>query len=354
MVDFQVNYIAGKRLRWAETLYRFEDRHFMFKYLPSAAFLYLPLSCLPLQAAKLIWYFLIIACSGGIIFISYRLLPDGDKPKYLMILPLLITARFFLREIALGQINTVVTVTLLIMTLYLASEAKGAADKRGLYAGLFWGAGVAMKPYALIFLPYLIIKKKWTPLAAGFGCIAAALIAPAVFYGFQGNFTVLKEWHSTLSRSTPPLLSTLDNISILASFTKWTDDPDFSLICSAALISLMSILVLILILKGRELQRPEVLECGLCLTVIPLVSPLGWDYTLLSSTLGIMLLIRYFTVFAKFWRIFLVVNFAVIALAFYDLLGKELYTLFMKWSVTTVNFLVLSGYLAYLRIKKIC
>ncbi len=44
MIDFEVNYEAGKRLRLAETPYRFEDGHYMFKYLPSSALLYLPLS----------------------------------------------------------------------------------------------------------------------------------------------------------------------------------------------------------------------------------------------------------------------------------------------------------------------
>jgi hypothetical protein len=34
MVDFRVNYQAGARLAAGEPLYRVEDGHFMFKYLP--------------------------------------------------------------------------------------------------------------------------------------------------------------------------------------------------------------------------------------------------------------------------------------------------------------------------------
>ncbi|MBN1225072.1 MAG: DUF2029 domain-containing protein [Candidatus Aminicenantes bacterium] len=354
MIDFQVNYVAGKRLRWAETLYRFEDEHYMFKYLPSSAFLYLPLSYLPLKSAKMVWYFLTIICAGFIILISYRLLANGEKSKYLLVLPLLITLRYYSRELFLGQINTLVTLSLLLMTWYIVSESKEPTPKKDIFAGFFWGLGMAMKPYAVIFFPYLIIKKKWRSLASGIIFLGAALLAPAMFYGFRGNYVVLKEWYSTLARTTPQLLSSLDNISLIACFTKWTGDPQLSLVLSTTFISLLAVMILAVILMGRELPRASVLECGLCLMVIPLVSPLGWDYTLLTATLGIMLLIRYYPAFTLFARILLLVNFVLITFAFYDLLGKEMYTTFMQWSVTTVNFLILCGYLAYLRIKKIC
>ncbi|MFC2166242.1 glycosyltransferase family 87 protein [Acidobacteriota bacterium] len=353
MHDFDVNYIAGKRLRWAETLYRFDDGHYMFKYLPSSAFLYLPLSYLPLDVAKAIWYYFVLIAFALILYLSYRLLPKNEKSIYLLILPPLILFRFFLRELALGQINALMTVVLLLMIWNLLPNSNKDSSKRELLAGFLWGLGIAMKPYAVIFLPYLIIKRRWRALLSGFIFLGGAVLSPAIFYGLQGNFVVLKEWYSTLSKSTPGLLATADNISIIGFFTKWTGNTKQSMICSAIVISLLAIMVLVLILKGKDMSRAPVLECSLCLLLIPLVSPLGWDYTLLMSTLAIMIIIQRYPYYSKLYRIVLVFNFALIFLSTYDLLGRELYSTIMLWSVTTINFLILIGYLAHLRLKKI-
>ena len=353
MHDFEVNYIAGKRLRWAETLYRFDDGHYMFKYLPSSAFLYLPLSYLPLDVAKAIWYYFLLVAFVFILYLSCRLLSNDEKPMYLLILPPLILVKFYLRELALGQINAIMTVVILLMIWNLMPDSKKNSLKKEILAGFFWGLGIAMKPYAVIFFPYLIIKRRWRALLSGILFLGGAILSPAIFYGLQGNFLVLKEWYSTLSKSTPGLLATADNISIIGLFTKWTGNTDQSLILSAIVISLLAILFFILILKGKDMSRAPVLECGLGLLLIPLVSPLGWDYTLLMSTLAIMMIIQKYPFFPKIWRVVLIINFALIFFAAYDLLGRELYATVMLWSVTTINFLLLIGYLTYLRFKKI-
>jgi hypothetical protein len=35
-------------------------------------------------------------------------------------------------------------------------------------------------------------------------------------------------------------------------------------------------------------------------------------------------------------------------------MGRDLYARFMSWSVITINFLILTGYLMHLRFRKIC
>ncbi len=103
--------------------------------------------------------------------------------------------------------------------------------------------------------------------------------------------------------------------------------------------------------RGKSLPRPVVLEGFLLLSLIPLISPLGWDYTLLSAAPATMLLLANFGKFPVGGKVLLCCNWAVIVLAFYDLLGREFYTRFMFLSVITVNFLFLIGCLAFLRIK---
>jgi len=355
MVDFEVNHKAGKRLRTGETLYQTEDGHYMFKYFPSSALLYLPLSFLPLDAAKAIWYFVVVFSSCFLFYISYRILPlEAGKSLYLVFLPPLILAKFLLREIQLGQINAVVTLVLLFMVWFLTSEKNGKLSKRETYAGILWGIAMALKPHALIFFPYFLVKKKWRAFLSGLGFLFISLCVPSLFYGFRGNIEILKEWISTLSRSTPALFTSQDNISIIAFFMKWTGNQNLSYVFSGLIIALLALLVLVIILRGKEIAQAPVLECSILLILIPLVSPLGWDYTLLMSVLGVLIILQNFFKYSRFWRGFLVVNFFIISFSLYNVLGRELYSVFMSWSVITVNFLILIGYLTYLRFKKIC
>jgi hypothetical protein len=355
MIDFQVNYEAGKRLRLAETPYRFEDGHYMFKYLPSSAFLYLPLSYLPLDLAKGLWYFFIIFCSLALIYLSYTLVPTtAKKSKWLMNIPPLILIKYFLRELDLGQINVLVTLVLIIMVGILDRNRKKRSYMDDIYAGLLWGLAVALKPYAVIFLPYFLLKGKWKTLLSGMCLLGIAMLIPSLYYGLKGNFIVLGEWFSTLSQSTPMLLTSGDNISIIALLNKWTGDPILSFFLSVMILSFLVLLVLHLMLIGKRVGRSTVLECSVILILIPLASPLGWDYTLLMSILGIMIIVHYFLFFTKFWRILLVCNFLMVFFSIYDIIGKDLYSTLMSLSLTTLNFLILIGYLAYLRLKKIC
>jgi hypothetical protein len=355
MIDFQVNLEAGKRLRMAETPYRFEDGHYMFKYLPSSAFLYVPLSYLPLDLAKGIWFFFIIFCSLALFHLSFLLVPSTtEKSKWLMVIPPLILIKYFFREIDLGQINTLVTLILLIMIWFMEHQTKERRHKEDIYAGLLWGLAIALKPYALIFLPYFLLRDKLRTLLSGMCILTFAILIPSLYYGFKGNFIVLDEWISTLSQSTPTLLTTWDNISFIAFFNKWTGDPSLSLVLTAVSLSLLAILVLLLMIQGKRVKKAAVLECSVLLMLIPLVSPLGWDYNLLMSILGLMIIVHYFPYYTKIWRVVLFGNFLIIFFSVYDIIGKDLYSTFMSLSLTTLNFLLLIGYISFLRFKKIC
>ena len=355
MRDFEVNYTAGKRLLAGETLYQRGDGHYIFKYLPTAALFYLPLSLLPLWLAKAIWFYLVAFSLFSLVYISYQLIPEEEgKPKYLLIMTPLILAKFFLRELQLGQINAVVGMVLLFMAWLMSSEREEKLRQKEIGAGALWGIAVALKPHSLIFLPYFIVKKKWRALWSGLGVLILSLFTTSFFYGFQRYLTVFKDWASQLSRTTPHLFTSQDNISIMALFMKWTGNRSLSMILGGVVIALLAFLVLAVILKGRGIHRAPVLECSLLLVLIPLVSPLGWDYTLLVSVPGVMLILQNFSHYPRFWRGALVVNFLIITFSLFDIMGRELYAKFMSWSVITVSFLILIGYLSFLRFKKIC
>jgi hypothetical protein len=362
MHDFQVNYTAGHRLGLGETLYRSwkpdpgweSDGHWQFKYSPFSALLYLPLSRLPLAAAKAIWYYLVIVSSCVLVFLSLKL-ASFERGRILpaALISFFILAKYFLRELQLGQINAVITAILMGMTWSLVKDEDAPSATGERTAGLFWGLASALKPYALIFLPYFLWKKKWRVLAPGMIVLAVSLCVPIFFYGPQGNLAVIKEWIGSLSQSTPSLFTSQDNVSLLACLVKWTGNGSMSLALFGAAVVALALSTLLFILKGSRRRSSVLAESALLLLFIPLLSPLGWDYTFLSAFPAIVLVLRHFAVFPMFWKALLVADFLIIALSFYDLMGRHFYARFMAWSVPTICFMIIVAALFYIRLKNV-
>jgi hypothetical protein len=354
MVDFEVNYEAGKRLRAGETLYRGEDGHYQFKYPPFSALLYVPVSFLPPGAAKTAWFLVVLGSTILVFHLSFALArPGGKQATLLRILPPLILAKYFLRELSLGQINALITALMLGMVLALVRSGEHPSPWREAAAGGLWGVSTALKPYAAIFLPYWVLRRKWRALGAGLAALALAFLGPALYFGFGGNLLVHREWVGSLSRSTPSLFDTQDNISLIAMFTKWTGRPGLSGTLYVLSVAALALGFLALMARGRKVKDPMILESGLLLALIPLVSPLGWDYTLLSSVLVIMLVLKHYETLPGPARVFLIVNSCVFGLSLYDLMGRGLYAKFMALSIPTVSALVFIGYAARLRAKEL-
>jgi alpha-1,2-mannosyltransferase len=349
MADFEVNSKAGQRLYEGETLYRTADGHWQFKYLPFSALLYLPLTFLPLALAKACWFGLIVAASVSIIVISSKLIDYKYDTFFSPVLvTVLVMGRYFFREIQLGQINALITSLLVAMIWLLARSTRRSASAA---SGALAGLSTALKPYAVVFFPYFAFRKKWPALALGLVVFSLAIFAPALFYGWKGNLVVLGEWRSSLAASTPSLLSSQDNVSLLGFLMKRTQDQSLSLTIYGIILAALGGLVLYLLHRGSRISQSTVLDGFLLLALIPLVSPLGWDYTFLSAAPAVMLICKHYDKYPPFWRGFLILNFLVISLSLYDLMGRGLYAAFMSSSVITLDFLALVSYLAYLRIK---
>jgi alpha-1,2-mannosyltransferase len=349
MVDFGVNYQAGRRLWAGITLYQTSDGHYMFKYLPSAALLYLPFAALPLEIAKLFWFAGSVAAMIWSFRLVDRLLPHRNL-RHAWPVPALVLAKYFLRELRLGQINILVTLVMLMSVRALADPER----RRSMADGLWAGVATALKPYAALLFPYLVLKRRWKSVAAGLAVLVAALALPSVFYGVRGNFQVLHQWATTLAQSTPAQLANNDNVSVLAFFTKWTGNPTLALSLTAVVLAVLAAIMVAVVVRGRGLARAPVLECGMALTLIPLVSPMGWDYTFLMALLAVTLIVDEFGRVPAAGRALLTVNFAVIGLTIYDIMGRHAYATFMQWSITTLNFVIVVAALAYLRFRRVC
>jgi hypothetical protein len=161
---------------------------------------------------------------------------------------------------------------------------------------------------------------------------------------------VHRDWYRTLVESTPGLLAGADSVSVAAFLTKWSGKADLA----ALVVLVLALLVLAVVLRGRGLSRSPVLEVALLLALIPLVSPLGWDYQFLTSVLALTLLAHHLSDFSYALRWILLANLFLAGFSIYDLMGRAAYRAFMGWSVLTVSFLLVVFYLVSLRWRRIC
>jgi len=352
MTDFGMSYRAGERIRSGETLYRESDGHLKYYYSPTSALFFAGFSLIPYEWAKLTWYILQFLCLAGVFSLSFRILPSPEKRAFPVCLwTFLIMLKFLGREVELGQLNLFILFSLTLMLYFLL-------EQRDIAAGLAWTPSMFFKPYALVFLPYFLIKKKFTTAALGLFVFVAGLFLPALFYGFRGNLIVLKEWTSHLLYSTSHLLSAYDNSSLYGFLSKALPSGWSKAVVPVLILGflLLASALLWMMRAGRVLQeskRAEVLESAFLFIIIPLFSPLGWNYNYLYSVLAVMLIVSAFKKFPLSVKVILTVNFVMISTSLVELWGRALFHFYTRYSVVVINYLVVLSGLFYLRLKKI-
>jgi len=347
MTDFGVGYGAGGRILAGETLYRVSDGHLQYKYAPVSALFYGLFGLLPREAAKAAWFGAVLALLVGCASLTVKLLPDDGRRRVLAAgLALLVLAKYLGREIELGQVNLLILFLLLAM---VRAWTKG----RDSAAGALWALSLFFKPYAAVFLPYLILKKKAKSLAAGLAVLVLGLAAPALIYGWKGNLAVLGEWASSLRQSTAGLLSVGDNASLL-SFIFKTLGPGrqaTSWLLFALAVLVLGLLFLWVFGRGRRCRErpPEVLEAAFLLTLIPLLSPLGWIYNYLYGFLAVAVVLANFRAYPPAVRWVLGGNFVLVGASLREVLGKAVFGFYTTRALAAVQFLLVLAALAYLR-----
>ena len=347
MPDFEVYWRAAVRARAAEPLYRSEDQHYQLKYLPAFAVLAIPAGLLPLMTAKAIWFGISTGLLCVLVAMSLRVLPSRRKPVWLLCAAtVVLMAKFYGHELVLGQVN------LLFAVIVMAAVQSIQQGRRGT-AGVLVAFAMVIKPYAVLFLPWLAAQREAKALTtAGLG-LAAALVLPALFYGAGGTVALHLDWWRTVTESTAPNLLNADNVSLAAMFAKWIGIGR----TAAGLATLTGVLLLALaagvFAMRRTVARPHGLEAALLLTLVPLLSPQGWDYVFLLATPAVMYLVNYDRELAPLVRSVSWAALGVAAFSLYDVMGRAAYGRFMALSVVSVCFVAVAGSLATLRFNKV-
>jgi len=343
LVDFEVYRTASLRAIAAEPLYRPEDGHYQYKYLPAFAFAMVPFGALPPRIASAIWYAIAVSLLCIFMWTSVVSLPERRLrgPTLLWIVAIL-TGKFWVKELMLGQTNVLLGVVLILVML---------AAQRGQWrrAAVLVGLGFFTKPYAVLFLPWIAAAGGLAPAFITVVVTFAGLLLPATVYGWNGNREQIAAWYHTVTGTTPSNLIFPENISLDAMWTRWFGaGADASALTLASTVALLALPVLAFLMR-RRYREPVYLEVSLILLLIPVLSPQGWDYVLLLATPAFVCLIDRWRDTPLPWKLATAAAFALVSFIIFDLERRAFYEYLMSKSVVTVGALVLALALCRLR-----
>ena len=351
MPDFEVYWRAGQRATAGEALYRGDDGHYQFKYLPAFAFVVAPLTRLDEQPARALWFVLSVVSLATLVLISVRLWPSpGGRSRvplyWVVLLTVVVLGKFFARELVLGQANAMFGVL-------AAGAVLALMHRREWLAGALIALGVVFKPYGLIFVPWLLARRQLSSIAALTVGLGLALALPLVRYPPTSVVELHQQWWITVRDSTAPNLLNPDNVSWLSLFTRWFGEGSAARVAWLLTLAVMAGVFVWLWTHRSRVASPERLEGALLLMLVPLVSPQGWDYVLLLAAPAVACLIANVRELPRWGGAVVAVAMATIGLTLYDVMGRTAYHAFMMASgITLCTFVLIAG-LVGLRLRRI-
>jgi hypothetical protein len=301
---------------------------------------------MPLRTAKVFWFILSVALLPALAAISILILPERRRSiSWIVVTLVVVMGKFYGHELILGQVN-------LLFGVLVALAILATRENKDGIAGALLVAAVVVKPYGVLFLPWLFVTRGLRPLASvtiGALCVAAA---PFALYGPAGTIALHRAWWLTVTGTTAPNLANPDNVSLAAMFARMTGDAGVAPILATIAALVLVAIACVVIFRGRGVERRESLEGALLLTLVPLLSPQGWDYVFLVATPAIALVVNYDDRLPAWLRVAAWVAMLTIGLSLFDVLGRERYAAFMSWSVITISFLIVIASLVTLRVRR--
>lgn len=346
-VDFEVYSRAGGRFWSAEELYRADDGHYRFKYLPAFALAAVPFARIDQEVAKAAWFTLTFGFIVAFVRRSVRALPDRRmSERSLAWLTALFLGRFFVAELSLGQANV-------LFGLLLMFAFHGVQVGQFGRAGAWTAVATFIKPYGVLFFPWLAAVGGVAAVLSSGVTFALGLALPATVYGWRGNAELLKGWYRTVTDTTPENLMYGQNISVTAMWTKWLGLGPAS-VALGAVTGLALVAVVVWVWSQRQRSTsPRYLEFSMILLLIPLLSPQGWDYMLLLGTPAVACVIDRFRRVTRPWRAVTGVTLLVVGFTIFDLVGRTANDFVANWGLISVGAIVLIVCLAHLRSRSL-
>ncbi|HTA28465.1 MAG TPA: glycosyltransferase family 87 protein [Bacteroidia bacterium] len=197
--DFKVYYEAARALTSGKQLYgvAFTLGSGYYKYSPFTALLFYPLSLLPYYAACVLDFALIsasIIITTVILFNLFNKHLFGSETKFpnlLLSIALICIATHLVRELELGNVN-------ILMLLVLCMALRFILQNKMAPAGLFIALVIITKPFFILLLIPLIMRRYFKTVIITCTLVAAFILLPALFLGFSKDWGLHKEWINTM------------------------------------------------------------------------------------------------------------------------------------------------------------
>jgi hypothetical protein len=347
LVDFEVYRRAATRALAAEPLYRPEDGHYVFKYLPAFALVMAPFAWPTKEQDEAIWFALTVALLAIFVKLSLDALPDRRRSRQALVwLGLLVTAKFWVKELAFGQTN-------LLLGILLVGAVMAANRRRRWLAAVFVGLGVFVKPYAIVMVPWLVWSQGWAAAAVFAGVLGVGLIVPAIVYGWTANLDLISDWYRMVTETTAPNLMLPENISLATMWAKWIGPGHTASMLAVVTAVAAGVVVVSVAMRRRKVKAPDYLELGLFMLLIPLISPQGWDYLLLLALPALLCLVDRWRDMSRPWQAATAIGIILTSFTVFDLMGRFVYTHLMDLSAVSVGALILIVSLANLRWRQL-
>lgn len=260
------------------------EREPVWHYGPVEHFVTLPLFAFPtLKSAYMAWLFVNYAFLAGIAILAVRLFDPGHSAVTTTVI-LAFVLNFNPLYEALTQRNIEILELLLILMAY-ALWRKGRLG----WCGVVVGLAAMTKFLPLIFLPYFIVKRKWSALGGALAAIVPIALVTEVVLGWKHNGILIQLREGGIVNS--ELNQSLSGA--ILRLIEWTRTP-----VSGAIISLLAILICLtglswLFLVTRKCVAADDLEWGILVIAMVLLPPHNEQYYFL------FLLFPYLALFAR-------------------------------------------------------
>jgi hypothetical protein len=343
MPDLEVYHKTATRMVNGEELYRaVEDdpnEHYVYKYSPPAALLFIPFILPGFTVSKFLYWAFLTFIFGSILY-NMKVIFAGKEEMNSritgsLILATIIVGTHFFRELHLGQVN------LLLLGAYIyAFRCFLARQSAGF--GVLMAASIFFKPFALIFIPFLLVLRKFKESMYFAGFTILLFILPIVFYpDITGFIELYASWIKELSielASKQGLLAE-GNHTLFSVIARHTPLRFLEMSEAGKYVYQLFVLGCIGTLIIWFLFKKKVSDAAarifiILISLIPLLAFTSANAFIFTLPLIIYLLFKYREL-NKYYKLLFILSCILIGGNIYDLLGRELFNLFWGMSVYT-------------------
>lgn len=366
--DLEVYYKAAYRIVRGQNLYQIvEDGHYIFKYSPTSGILFIPFLVMPFAAAKYVYWVLLtsLIVMGFylcIILIKPSLYSRGKvhSVNRIVLIVTVILALHFLRELHLGQVNY------LLLFLYLTAIYYYNKGKTLIFSVIL-ALTVFIKPFGLIFIPYLVYKLKFRELLVFVGSAIILFLLPLLFYGsFDFTLQQYQLWINELTIELSHKQGLLDpaNHSIFSVLARYSPVQFLSLNAVTTYIYQLMVLMVIGLTfiwftrihikkaSANQLRYFSMIEFALLIAYIPLLAFTSENAFIFTLPL-VFVVILHFNYLKTYEKVLAVMGFLFIGGNFGELWGPIITQKIDDLSLISIGTLILIGLTYSLRIKNV-